>query len=200
MLHSTRGIVLKSVKYSETSVISTVYTRKFGRQTYMINGVRSVKSRNRQTLVQPLTLLEMVVYYRSNKNIQRIKEISFHHLFTSLPFNIIKSSQGLFLSEVMMKVLREEEKDEIIYDFLENEIIRLDELEKPDPDFQLIFLTRFAEHFGFGPHPPPSDNESDRQFFDLREGIFMSTPPLHGDYVKGSRAEGMALLSQSVAG
>ena len=62
MLHKTRGIVLHSVKYSETSLIVKTYTEAFGIQSYMVKGVRSHRSKMRPILFQPLTLLDMVVW------------------------------------------------------------------------------------------------------------------------------------------
>jgi len=40
MLHSTAGIVLRNIKYGETSVVVTIFTELFGVQSYLINGVR----------------------------------------------------------------------------------------------------------------------------------------------------------------
>ena len=41
LTHKTTGIVLRTVKYGETSVISTVYTALFGVQSYIVKGVRN---------------------------------------------------------------------------------------------------------------------------------------------------------------
>ena len=43
MTHKTKGIVFRTVKYGETSLVVTVYTEFFGVQTYMVNGARSTK-------------------------------------------------------------------------------------------------------------------------------------------------------------
>ena len=41
MVHKTKGIVLRTVKYGETSVIVTILTELFGLQSYLVNGVRT---------------------------------------------------------------------------------------------------------------------------------------------------------------
>ena len=74
MYTKTRGIVLHTVKYSETSVIAKIYTERFGLVSYIIKGVRSVKSKTKASLLRPLTLLEMEVANRENKQLQFIKE------------------------------------------------------------------------------------------------------------------------------
>ena len=43
MYSQTKGIVLSSVKYSESSIICKVYTAKLGLQSYIVNGVRKRK-------------------------------------------------------------------------------------------------------------------------------------------------------------
>ena len=40
MTHKTKGIVLRTVHYGETSVITSVYTELFGLQSYIVKGVR----------------------------------------------------------------------------------------------------------------------------------------------------------------
>ena len=57
MTHKTRGIVLRSIKYGETSLVVTVFTELFGIQTYMVNGVRSSKSA-RSVFFQPAAILD----------------------------------------------------------------------------------------------------------------------------------------------
>jgi DNA repair protein RecO (recombination protein O) len=72
----TKGIVLKTVKYGETSVIVTAFTELFGTQTYLQNGVRTSnkKGQGKANLFQPGAILDLIVYHNELKNIQRIKE------------------------------------------------------------------------------------------------------------------------------
>ena len=72
MYHNTKGIVLNSIKYAETSIISKVYTLEFGLQAYIVNGVR--KKNGKSTYYQPLTLLDLQVSNRKQGQLHRIKE------------------------------------------------------------------------------------------------------------------------------
>ena len=64
MTHKTKGIVLRTIAYGETSVIAAVYTELFGLQSYIVKGVRqATKNRQAKTLYfQPGAILEMEVY------------------------------------------------------------------------------------------------------------------------------------------
>ena len=86
MLHRTRGIVLSYIKYKETSIIVRIFTEAFGMQSYIVNSVRSAKSRGKMALYQPLSLLDLVVYHKSGKDLQRISETKFSYAYSSIPF------------------------------------------------------------------------------------------------------------------
>ena len=76
-VHKTKGIVLRTVKYGETSVIVTIFTELFGIQSYLVNGVRTStkKGTGKAMLFQPSAILDMIVYHNELKQLQRIKDI-----------------------------------------------------------------------------------------------------------------------------
>ncbi|HEY1023883.1 MAG TPA: DNA repair protein RecO, partial [Sphingobacteriaceae bacterium] len=103
MLHKTRGIVFKTTDYSESSVVVQVFTEKFGLQSYLINGVKRPKAKIRSNILQPLHLLDMVVYHKPAGNIQRVAEVRQVPVFQTIPYDVVKSSLVLFLNEVLHK-------------------------------------------------------------------------------------------------
>src|SRR6185369_7455791 len=108
MLHKTRGIVFRFTKYGDTSIIVTIFTELFGLQTYIVNGVRSKSAKSKIALFQPLTLLDLIVYYKENANIKRIKEIRCVHQYQTVQTDVRKSSIGMFLNEILNKTVKEE--------------------------------------------------------------------------------------------
>jgi DNA repair protein RecO (recombination protein O) len=168
MLHKTRGIVINYIRYRETSIIVKIYTEKFGVQTYIENGVRSSKSRNKIALFQPLTLLDLVVYHDNKKEIHRISEIKCNTPFRTLPYDILKSSVGMFIDEILNKTLKEHTENEVLFDFLHHSIAILDELESNFENFHLIFLLKYAFFLGFAPN---TASEIAKQFKEYSVGI-----------------------------
>lgn len=151
MLHKTDGIVFKVFKYRDTSVIAKIFTSAFGLQTYIINGVRSSgKGKGKMALLQPLTLLDMVVYRKENSEIQRISEWRCAASYHSIPLDIRKTTITLFLSEVLYKSVREEEASEELFSFLEHSMKILDEMEGGFENFHLQFLVKLSRLLGFG--------------------------------------------------
>ncbi|WP_109832955.1 DNA repair protein RecO [Reichenbachiella versicolor] len=154
MLHKTRGIVLSYIKYKETSIIVKIYTEKFGLQSYLINSIRSSKSKKGLALVQPLTLLEMVVYQKAgNSNgLQRISEYKPAVHFSSIPFEINKSSLALFISELLNVVLKDEEHHGGVFEFLFRLIIFLDNKTSGYNNVHIFLMVQLTHYLGFGIH------------------------------------------------
>ncbi|MEZ4901338.1 MAG: DNA repair protein RecO [Spirosomataceae bacterium] len=152
MLHKTRGIALSYVRFRETSIIVKIYTEAFGIQSYIVNGVRSAKSKtNRIALFQPLTLLDLVVYHKSKEQtIHRLSEVKCSLPFRSLPFDFVKSSIALFITEILTKALREEEANLPLFQFLNESIIYLEETADHYENFHLQFLVKLSSFLGFG--------------------------------------------------
>jgi DNA repair protein RecO (recombination protein O) len=169
MLHKTRGIVIHSVKFSESSLVVKIYTEAFGVQSYLVKGARSPKSRLKPVLFQPLTLLDLVVYRKERNVLQSIKEIRIAHPYQSLPFDIRKSSIALFVNEVVYRGLGEEEPNGPLFEFLWNAFLLLDAVEEPFNHFHLLFTLKLTKYLGFYPR---SARTPENCFFNLSEGIF----------------------------
>lgn len=180
MLYKTRGIVLNHIKYSETSIIVTIYTERFGRQAYIINGVRSKKAKIKANLFQALFLLDMEVYFKPKNELQRVKEIQNAFVFTSLPYDIKKSTLALFIAEILYKTIQEQEPNPELFEFLYNTIKLLDLKETGLSNFHIYFLTHFTKYLGFF----PGNNYSETNcYFDLKAGRFMQIKPMHLFYL-----------------
>jgi DNA repair protein RecO (recombination protein O) len=152
LLHKTRGIVFRFTKYGETSIIVTIFTELFGLQSYIVNGVRSKSAKGQIALYQPLMLLDLVVYHKENANILRIKEVKCFHQYASLLTDIRKSTQALFLNEIINKAIKEQSHAQDICSFLFDSFEVLDRLTSNYENFHLIFLIKLSRFLGFGPH------------------------------------------------
>jgi len=176
MLHKTRGIVFKTTDYSESSVVVQVFTEKFGLQSYLINGIKRPKSKIRLNSLQPLHLLDMVVYHKTSGSIQRVSELRHQPVFLSIPYDIVKSSITMFLNEVLYKSLKQHEADEVLFEFLFHAIEILDSMSTGLANFHLYFLLRLTRFLGFYPDLTLA---SAGAYFDLRDGGYSKMQPPH---------------------
>jgi DNA repair protein RecO (recombination protein O) len=185
MLYKTKGIVLRTVDYSDTSIIVKIYTEEFGIQSYLIRGAKRKKATVKSNLFQPLSLLELVVYKKEKKQLQTLKEARPEVHFASIPHDPAKASILFFMNEVILKCLHEEEHNPELFSFLHETIQTLDAVEKNFSSLHLIFLVRFSRFLGFY----PQGNFSKTNFlFDLREGKFTNAEPMHPDYLTGENS------------
>ncbi|MGB0839098.1 MAG: DNA repair protein RecO [Chitinophagales bacterium] len=193
MLYHTQGIVFHTTKFSETSLIAKIYTDAFGLQSYMVNGVRKSKSKVSAALLQPLTLLDLVVYHREQKNIQRIKDIKPALTFTQIPFNISKSSLALFTAELLHKTIKERTADKEQFVFLFEAIKSLDQLASGIANWHLWFLLALSRYLGSFPNNNFS-LEKQQIFFDLKEGYFVVQQPSHSYYLSPPTSQLLSAL------
>ncbi|MDD3876716.1 MAG: DNA repair protein RecO [Bacteroidales bacterium] len=180
MLTATNGIVFKHYKYSENSIICKIYTEAFGIKSYLIKGVNGKSKKFKPALFQPLTILDLVVLDKENRNLQFVKEIQCAEQLNSIPFNIYKSSVALFIAEILLKSIKEEEPNAALYGYVKHFIQLLDKTEKNYSNFHLLFLLHLTQYLGFF---PKKRNVENLFFFDMREGRFVADKPLHSNYM-----------------
>ena len=177
--HKTKGIVLRTVKYGETSLIVTLFTELFGVQSYLVNGVRvsSRKGPGRANLFQHAAILDLVVYHNELKNLQRIKEFRWAHLYQHLFFDVLKNSVALFMVELLQKTLKQPESNPDLFHFVEDAFLYLDEADTAIVGNYPLF---FALHLTLFSGLRISDAYSKQNnILDLQEGEFVSARPQH---------------------
>lgn len=174
MLLKTQGILLRTTKYSETSIIAKIYTRAIGLHSYMIKGVRGEKSKNKAALFQPGNIFDLEVYNQKNKTLHYVKEYKLHNYYRNIGTNMLRIGQMMFMLELVNHAIKEEEPNEELFDFLADAFYELDSEEETDLNFHLKFMLRLSRHLGFY----PTDNFSEKNtVFDIQEGCFFKELP-----------------------
>ena len=188
MIQKTKGIVLRSVKYGETSLIVTVYTELFGLQSYLVNGVRTVSKKGgaRAMFFQPAAILEMVAYHNDFNKLQRLREFKWEFLYQHVLSDVRKNAVALFMVEVLSKCLKQPEANPDLFYFIEDALHHLDGAnDAVTGNFPLFFALHLAVFFGFR----ISDEYSDENhYLDLQEGQFTEGQPSHQFYLQDREA------------
>ncbi len=146
----------------------------------MVSGARGKKSTSRVNLLQHLSILEMEVYIKHTRDLQRIKEIRLHENFSSIPYNPVKNAVALFVAEILYRTLQEQESNMPLFLYLLNSIKILDLSEKGFANFHLIFLIGLTRHLGFFPN---YDHTDSAEFFDIENARFTSNRPAHSNII-----------------
>jgi len=179
MLEKTRGIVLHQIKYTDAGIVTQIYTQKFGRQSFLIKGMRKRKTGKHNILFQPMFILELELYYKARREMQIIKEFSVSFTPYDIYSNIKKSCVAIFLGEVLTSVLREESPHDELFDYIEESIIYFEKCKEGFANFHIAFLAGLSSFLGFEPDPRL---DKENAYFDMVNGIFVPIPPVHGNY------------------
>ena len=191
MLTKTQAIVLHAIKYGETRLIVDMFTKVFGRQAFIVSIPKTPKGKVKKQFFQPLTILEIETDIRPRQQLQKLHDVRLAAPFASIPFEPDKLAISLFVAEFLSYALRSEQRNELLYEYLENSIVWLDGQQSSFANFHLVFLLRLTRFLGFYPN---LDDYKDGDYFDLRESVFMPMPPVHRDFLHPDEAQKVQLM------
>ena len=189
VLHKTKAVILRSVKYGETSLIVSAYTELYGLQSYIVQGVRtsSKKAAGKANYFQPGSLLELIVYHHDLKNLQRIKEFKWSYLNEHVFADVIKNCVLLYMMELLQKCVKQPESNPDLFYFMEDALMQLDQAnETVTANFPLYFALHLTNFFGFQLNTEEAEKN---HILDLQEGNFVAAYPQHVYYTDGKTAE-----------
>lgn len=181
MLTRTRAIILSNRKHKENAAILQLYTEEYGRCSYILYGVQSKRNGKRQAFLQPFSSVIVEGESLPRHELQQVKEIKPDYPQTNLLFDPYKNTIALFLSEVLLKVLRTNENDKPLFSFLHHSIRYLDLAEKGVANFHITFLIRLTRFLGF--FPALELERFDHHYYDLKQAFFTPVKPLHNHYL-----------------
>ena len=191
MITKTRGIVLRSVRFGESSLIVDVLTELSGRVSFVVRIPKTSKGKVKKQYFQPMTLLDFEYDFRQRSSLQHIKDIRIAQPYSSIPCNPVKSSVLLFLAEFLYYTTRDEQENSTLFNYISASLEWFDSTCDGFANFHLVFMMRLGKFLGFHPF---LDNFTQGCFFDLRNGCFTLSAPLHSDFLNATDAERMHTL------
>ena len=179
-MHQSRAIVLRQIKYSETSLILKIYTEKEGLLSFIAKGVRGKKGKLRSAQFQALNLLDLSYRETRKSELRQIVDLKVIDPFTDLPFNPIKRTIAIFIAELIQNAIKEQEPNKKLFEFLYNSIHWIDLSKQSYSHFHLLFMIKFTKYLGFY---PMLEGYKDALYFDLQQGVFSSVRPHNTHYI-----------------
>jgi DNA repair protein RecO (recombination protein O) len=180
MLIKTEGIVLHTLKHTDSGIIAYILTKEYGQLSFIVRGIHSKKGGTRAVYFQPMQILDIEMYYKEGRDLNSIKEVSLAYKMDVIPYNIYRSSTAMFISEIVYRSLTETEPNQAIYNYIRNSIVYLDSTTSEIPNFHIGFLVGYSKYLGIS---PTVEGEDQLPFFDIQNGSFCLSPPLHGYYL-----------------
>lgn len=169
MQSKTKAIIIRSVKYSDSSLIVNAYTREFGSISFIARGIRKSKKNKKSAYFFPLNIIDLDFDFKENRNLHYFKEASISEPLFNIQSDIIKSTVSVFLAEFLYRIIQEEEKNPELFDFIELNIKYLNDSNESYHNIHLLFIISMAKYLGFMPND--SYNQNNR-FFNLGQAEF----------------------------
>ncbi len=170
---STEAVVLRSMKYRETSKIVNFYTRESGKVSGIVKGVRQSKNKYGSVL-EPMTHVSLVYYQKDGRELQLVSSCERLNIFRYLMEDIDKMSAGLQIVEMMNSIAHEQEQNIPMFTLLVDALSALNSATKNAKNVLYSFQLKLAGVLGF--HPTFDScikcakdvlNETDSQFVDF---------------------------------
>ena len=168
-IYKTDGIVIKSMKYGESSLILDMYTLEKGLRTFIVNGIRGKHSK--AAIYQMMNQLSIVAYDSGADKINRIKEAKLGVIYNGLGRDMVKSSIGVYIMDLFKQSVKEHEANQELYNFLRNTLNHIDHTNDSLGMYPILFTLAFTEQLGFYPQNNYSPQTPQ---FSLLDGAFIS--------------------------
>lgn len=176
----TRAIVLQTIKYGDSQLIVDFFTEKLGRLSFIVRVPKSSKAKAKRQLFQPLMILNLEFDYRPKASLQKMRDASISVPFADIPFSPYKLTMSMFLAELLGYATRAEQQGDVLFHFLMDSILWLDQAESNFSNFHIVFMIKLTAYLGFSPN---IESGAGMDYFDLVDGCFVSAVPTHRNYL-----------------
>lgn len=179
MIVRTKGIILHTTKYAESSIICKMYTETHGLLSFIVSGARSLKSKEKTGVFSRGNIIEIIFSYKENKTLHRVSEfkLAFHYIKTPVDYRL--NAILLFLIELFYKTIREENSpSHDLYEYVESQFIQLENESFISANLPLYTMIEYTKWLGFYPNISQDD-----MYFDLLSGESSDAKPNHELYI-----------------
>ena len=151
MIVASDALVLKSMRYGETSKIVTLYTRRYGKLRVVAKGARQPKSKFGGSL-EPITHISVIFYRKENRDLHTLSQAEIRSGYFRIHSNLEKLSIGLAIVDLVSAVFHGEEENESAFRLLTQSLQLLDTAKMSSRNVLLAFEMRLVSLLGFQPH------------------------------------------------
>lgn len=190
----SRAIVLHAIRYSDSRLIINAYTQTHGVKTFLLGIGKGKRAAQVSSLVQPLTIVDVGFDPDQKGGVKRPNSWERAETFSSIPFDTVKTTIALFMAELILRSVNEEEQNNSLFNFLDGSINLLDQQDQSSANFHLKFMLELSRFLGFYPSEFGQDTG---RFFNLNEGEFVMIEPMVARCLGESETHALKKLLES---
>ena len=121
MVQKSLAIVLNRFSYGESSIISKCFLKDYGKISFIVHGAKNKKN-FKNSYFQPGNYLELLFYYRPNRNLQTVSKATFQNQWVSIQKDFIKISYVMAIIELVDKCTSDIDRNDELFNELTNAI------------------------------------------------------------------------------
>lgn len=144
------GIILRTIRHGETSLILTVFMRESGRESLMAKGVRAKSRHGGSAGLELLGEAQFVYYHKSGRDLQLLKEWSLQSSHSALRENFEGYVVANALAELLGHCLRDGDPHPGLFAVTSATLDALDRLPPEPLPLLWAFELRLFRALGFG--------------------------------------------------
>jgi len=150
MITKTDAVVLKAMKYRDTSKIVTFYTRRFGKLKGIAKGARQQRSKFGASL-DPLSKVSLVLYKKEQRDLHLVSQCDLLSVSKNIRDDLEKMAAGLAVLELVDQLAHEEEENEPFFSLLSETLESIETAKKNVLNLFYAFELRCSAILGFLP-------------------------------------------------
>lgn len=187
-------ICLRTTRHTDSRSILTAFSRERGRVALGVPAGSGREAARLRALTMPLAIVTCESPDRGGQEVLPMRQVSPLHAGVALHSNPLKQMMAMFVAEVTDIVLRQGGEDTALFDFVARATVCLDAASpEATANFHLCFLLRLAEVTGI---EPDMATYAQGRLFDMRDGRWRPSAPLHGDSLTATESQGVAWLGR----
>ena len=147
MIENIEAIVLGYTKFGENSVVVHTLSEEYGRRGFLVR----IGKKAGMVLLLPMNILEMDIVPNPKSTLWSARNLTARDPLNGIRGNLYKNTMSLFLSEVLLRTVRDGQAEDGLYPWCTRSILTLDTLEADFSNFHIRFLLELAGALGFRP-------------------------------------------------
>jgi DNA repair protein RecO (recombination protein O) len=151
MIVTTDAVVLKSMKYRESSRIVTLYSQDFGKFSLIAKGARDRKTRFGAAL-NAMSHVNAVAYKKENRDLQLLSQCDLIDAFRHISEDMERLAAGLSVVELVDAVTHAEEENRPLFGLLVHTLHTINTAPKNVVNALYAFEVRLLDIMGFRPN------------------------------------------------
>ena len=152
----TEAVVLRTLEYSETSQIVTLFTEEKGKITVMAKGARRPNSSFGASL-QPMAYTQVVFYYKPTRSMQMLSESALVEPMHAIHRSLRTITIGLRIVELLRALMEDEDPQPDAFALTIHTLRRLNAAADRPGNVWPYFQLQLATQLGFAPSVKRAD-------------------------------------------